>query len=206
VTSADAAYLVPARAHRVEDSVRRSRFVTVAGRAPTPEAAHAFIDAVRAELPDATHHCWAFVAGPPGSTAHVGMGDDGEPHGTAGRPMLTALLHGGVGEIVAVCARWFGGVKLGTGGLARAYAHGVNHVLESLPTTQLVSRVSLYVTVAYADVDGLRALAERHAALIEEESYGGSVRYRLAVPANEVEGFQGDVAGLTKGRSRLEEA
>lgn len=196
-------YLVPARTHRVEDSVRRSRFVTTAARASTPEGAHAFIESVREELPDATHHCWAFVAGPPGSTAHVGMSDAGEPHGTAGRPMLTALLHGRVGEVVVVCSRWFGGVKLGPGGLSRAYAQGVNHVLETLPTTELVVRVCVDVEVGYADVDGLRLLAERHGALVEEEHYGASVHYRLGVPANERAGFEGALAEITQGRARV---
>ena len=131
------------------------------------------------------------------------MSDAGEPHGTAGRPMLTALVHGRVGEIVVVCSRWFGGVKLGTGGLSRAYAQGVNHVLETLPTTVLVERVSLDVEVGYADVDGLRLLAERHGAHVEEEAYGASVRYRLAVPANERERFAGALAELTQGRARV---
>ncbi|HSR43143.1 MAG TPA: YigZ family protein, partial [Longimicrobiales bacterium] len=117
---------MPARVHRVEEVVRRSRFVTTLARAPDAEAAAAFVQRIRDEMPDATHHCWAFVAGPPGNTRAMGMSDDGEPHGTAGRPMLTALLHGGVGEVVAVVARWFGGTKLGTGGLARAYAGGVS--------------------------------------------------------------------------------
>jgi uncharacterized YigZ family protein len=200
-----AGYRVPTAVHRVEDSVRRSRFVTTAGRASTPEAAHAFIDAVRRELPDATHHCWAFVAGPPGSTMHVGMSDAGEPHGTAGRPMLAVLLHSGVGEIVVVGSRWFGGVKLGTGGLARAYAQGVSHVLESLPTTELVERVERVATVAYPDVDGLRHLAERHGVLVEGEAYGESVEYRLAVPVAEVEAFRAALAELTKGRAKLTE-
>jgi uncharacterized YigZ family protein len=201
-----AGYSVPAATHRVEDGVRRSRFVTTAGRASTPEAAHAFVEAVRRELPDATHHCWAFVAGPPGSTAHVGMSDAGEPHGTAGRPMLAVLLHSHVGEIVVVCSRWFGGVKLGTGGLARAYAQGASHVLESLPTTELVARVALVATVAYPDVDGLRRLAERHGAVVEQESYGESVQYRLAVPLPEVEPFRAAFAELTRGRGKVSDA
>ncbi|MGE0158291.1 MAG: YigZ family protein [Gemmatimonadales bacterium] len=200
-----ARYLVPAGRHRVEDVVRRSRFVTTATRASTPAAAHAFVDGVRRELPDATHHCWAFVAGPPGSTAHVGMSDDGEPHGTAGRPMLAALLHADVGEIAVVCSRWFGGVKLGTGGLARAYVQGVTHVLGSLPTTELVERVVLSVTVAYPDVDGLRSLGERYGALVQEESYGASARYRLAVPADEAARFRRELADVTKGRARVED-
>jgi uncharacterized YigZ family protein len=198
-----ARYLVPAGKHRVEDDVRRSRFVTSAGRAPTPEAAHAFVDAVRRELPDATHHCWAFVAGPPGTTAHVGMSDAGEPKGTAGRPMLAILLHSALGEIVVVCSRWFGGTKLGTGGLARAYAQAVKHVLESLPTTEQVTRAQLTVTVGYADVDGLRLLAQRHGAVVMEEAYGATVQYRLAVPEPDVEPFRAALGELTKGRATV---
>ncbi len=81
---------MPARVHRVEATVQRSRFITTAARAADAETAHAFVESVREEMPDATHHCWAFVAGPPGSTAHIGMSDAGEPHGTAGRPMLSS--------------------------------------------------------------------------------------------------------------------
>jgi uncharacterized YigZ family protein len=205
-TAGAARYLVPAGTHRVEDEVRRSRFVTSAARAATAEAAHAFVEAVRRELPDATHHCWAFVAGPPGSTAHIGMSDAGEPKGTAGRPMLAVLLHSEVGEVVVVCSRWFGGTKLGTGGLARAYARAVNHVLASLPTTELVTRVRLTVTVGYADVDGLRLLAERHDAVVEDEAYGASVEYRVAVPAAETEPFRAALGELTKGRATVREA
>ena len=86
-------FLIPARVHRVEEVIQRSRFVTTLAHAPSPEAAHAFVQRIRDEFPNATHHCWAFVAGPPGSTMTIGMSDDGEPHGTAGRPMLTTLLH-----------------------------------------------------------------------------------------------------------------
>jgi uncharacterized YigZ family protein len=187
--------------HRVERSVQRSRFVATAARAPDPETARAFAASIAAEMPDATHHCWAFVAGPPGSTARVGLSDAGEPHGTAGRPMLTALLHGGVGEIVVVCSRWFGGVKLGTGGLARAYADAVALVLETLPTVELVERVPLVVTVGYADEDALRRAAGEWGASLEGQEYGARVRYRLGVPAPEVEEFERALAELTQGRA-----
>lgn len=184
--------------------MQRSRFVATAARAPDPQTARAFVETIEAELPDATHHCWAFVAGPPGSTAHVGMSDAGEPHGTAGRPMLTALLHGGVGEIVVVCSRWFGGVRLGTGGLARAYADAVNRVLETLPTLERVERIPLVVTVAYGDVDALRRLAAESGATMEGEEYGASVRYRLGVPASGVEAFRQAAAEATQGRAVVE--
>lgn len=163
-----------------------------------------FVQGIEREMPDATHHCWAFVAGPPGSTAHVGMSDAGEPHGTAGRPMLTALLHGGVGEVVVVCSRWFGGVKLGTGGLARAYADAVNLVLATLPTVEHVERVSLVIEVGYGDVDALKRLASASDATTEGEEYGATVRYRLAVPAPDVDGFRLAVAEATQGRAVVE--
>jgi uncharacterized YigZ family protein len=197
-------YPVPARMHRVEHVVTRSRFVTSAARAADAEAAHVFVARIREEFTDATHNCWAFVAGPPGGTTHIGMSDDGEPHGTAGRPMLTALLHGGVGEIVVVCTRWFGGVKLGTGGLSRAYADGVKHVLESLPTVEKVDRVRLLVAVGYPDIDAVKRLAAEHDALIEEEAYGADVRYALLVPAPEAGLVEAILAEATQGRARIE--
>ena len=86
-------YPIPGRIHRVEDVIQRSRFITTVAHAPDPDAAHAFLASIRDEFPDATHNCWAFLAGPPGSTSRIGMSDDGETHETAGRPMLTALLH-----------------------------------------------------------------------------------------------------------------
>lgn len=106
---------------REEETVKRSRFIVTVGRAASPEAAHAFIEKIREEHSQATHNCWAFNAGEPGSTAQVGASDDGEPKGTAGRPMLTAVLHSGIGEVVVVVTRYFGGILLGTGGLVRAY-------------------------------------------------------------------------------------
>ncbi|MEX2048080.1 MAG: YigZ family protein [Gemmatimonadota bacterium] len=197
-------YPIPARAHRVEGGVLRSRFITSAAHAPDAEAAHAIIDRIRSEMPDATHHCWAFVAGPPGSTAQIGMSDAGEPHGTAGRPMLSTLLHGGVGEIVVVCSRYFGGTKLGTGGLARAYADGVKQVLASLPTVEKVERVRVSVRLVYGEVDAVLRIARELGALVEGEEYGSDVRYLLAVPVGELAVLEAAVAEITQGRGKVE--
>ena len=200
-----ARYRVPARVHRVEEVIQRSRFVTTAARAPDADAARAFVQSIRDEFPDATHNCWAFVAGPPGSTTHIGMSDDGEPHGTAGKPMLTTLLHGGVGEIVAVCTRWFGGVKLGTGGLSRAYSGGVKLVLETLPTEERVDRVRVEVTVGYAEVDAVQRLVADMEVLVEHEEYGADVRYTCAVPEPALAGFRRAVDDLTRGGGTVRE-
>src|SRR5215218_8245898 len=151
-------YPIPADVYRARDEIDRSRFITTIAPAPTVEAAEAFIRSMRDEFPDATHNCWAYVVGPPGSTTRVGMSDDGEPHGTAGRPMLTALLHGGVGDVVAVVTRYFGGTLLGKGGLVRAYTGCVQQALEHLPTTERVRKVRIAIEIEYASVDGVRRM------------------------------------------------
>ena len=161
-----------------------------------------FLQEVRNLHPGATHYCWAFNAGAPSSTAHVGMSDDGEPHGTAGRPMLTVLLHSGVGEVVAVCARYYGGVKLGTGGLARAYASGVRRALEACPRMEKVERlpVSVSVVVTYDATDSVeRALAALDA-VVTGRDFAAEVRYRVLIPPGRRSELAAAIADVTAGR------
>jgi uncharacterized YigZ family protein len=198
-------YPIPASTHRTEQMVQRSRFIATLAHAPDVESARAFIEEVRAEFPDATHNCWAFVAGPPGSTSHVGFSDAGEPHGTAGRPMLDVLLHSGIGEVAAVVTRYFGGVKLGKGGLVRAYGGAVQHSLETLPTRLLVERLTLDIHVGYADVEPLRRLLAEAGAEVLEEHYGADVRYRAAVPTSSADSLRRGIADVTAGRARIED-
>jgi uncharacterized YigZ family protein len=197
-------YPVPGGRHRVEESIRRSRFITTVARAASAAAAHAFIDEIRAEFDDATHNCWAFVAGPPGASAEVGMSDDGEPHGTAGRPMLEALLHSGVGEIVAVVTRYYGGVKLGKGGLQRAYSGGVTLALSAMPRAERVSRVPLVVRIDYSALEPVRRVAAALDAAITGETFGPAVRVEVSVPDGSVERFREAVAEITAGKGTVE--
>lgn len=198
-------YPVPAVRHRVTQEIERSRFITTVGHASTVEDARAFIAAVRDEFPDANHNCWAYVVGPPGSTAAIGMSDDGEPHGTAGRPMLTALLHGGVGDIAVVVTRYFGGIKLGTGGLVRAYTGSVKQALETLPTRDRVETTILDVEIDYAAITPVRMLLDAHEARIVGEDYAAAVTLTIELPAERVEGFRAAVLDGTAGRAHLAE-
>ncbi|MEH6457607.1 MAG: YigZ family protein, partial [Cocleimonas sp.] len=118
-------YKIPAKQHRHETIIKRSRFITTIAHASSADEANAFIASIKKEFPDASHNCWAYVAGPAADSAKIGMSDDGEPHGTAGKPMLNVLLHSDIGEIVAVVTRYFGGTKLGPGGLVKAYSGSV---------------------------------------------------------------------------------
>jgi uncharacterized YigZ family protein len=201
-------YRIPAGRHRVEQVVERSRFIATLAPAATPEEARAFIDAIRAEFPDATHNCWAYVAEAAGSTRAIGMSDAGEPHGTAGRPMLDVLLYSGIGEVAAVVTRYYGGVKLGKGGLVRAYGGAVQQALASLPVTLRTPTTDVEVVVAYQDVDTLRRLLEESGGTVAREEYGAEVIYAATLPAAVVEGFRRHLADRTAGRAlvRLLEA
>ena len=197
-------YRVPARLHRVEQELQRSRFITTVAPAPTVEEAKTFIARVREEFPDANHNCWAYVVGPPGSTGQAGMSDDGEPHGTAGRPMLTALLHGGVGDVAVIVTRYFGGTLLGKGGLVRAYTGCVQQGLEHLPTTERVRKVRLAIELEYASVDGVRRMLPAHEAELVAEQYAATVGYQLVLPCSRLETFQTALLDLTNGQVLLE--
>lgn len=164
------------------------------------------VRSIQAEFPDATHHCWAFVAGPPGSTRQVGMSDDGEPHGTAGRPILNALLHSGVGEVVAVVTRYYGGTKLGKGGLGRAYAGVVQRALGTLRTAARVTLAEVRVRVDFSRVDPLIQILDGAEARDRVEVYEteADVEVRARLPVDAIERVRREVAGLTQGAGALE--
>lgn len=192
-------YLIPAGPHRVEHEIERSRFITTLARAATLEDARAFIARVRDEFPDATHNCWAYVVGPPGSTACIGMSDDGEPHGTAGRPMLNAMLHGRVGDVAAVVTRYFGGTLLGKGGLVRAYTGGVVDALATLPTTERIRKARVAVEIEYPRVDAVRRMLPSFDAVILAEDFSATVGYRVELPAAKVDTLRRALLDATAG-------
>ena len=190
---------------RFEEEIKRSRFITTLAHADSRERALFFVDAIRKEFPDARHHCWAYAAGAPGDTARVGQSDDGEPHGTAGRPMLSQLLYGGVGEIVAVTTRYFGGIKLGTGGLTRAYQNGVKEALLLLPVMEKVLLRRARVEIDYAHVDRFYRLLPRFQARITEENFGNTACFTLELPEEAVEACRAALRETTDGLSELVE-
>jgi uncharacterized YigZ family protein len=197
-------YSVPAKVARVEDRIEHSRFIATLGRADSVDAARERIEAVRAEFPDATHHCFAYVVGPPGSTGATAASDAGEPPGTAGRPMLAVLLNSGVGDVVAVVTRYFGGVKLGKGGLVRAYTGAVQHALRALPLAERVDEVGLRATVPYAAIEAVRRSVEHEGGRIVEETFASDVTLAMRVPVDRLEAIECALRDATSGRVRLE--
>jgi uncharacterized YigZ family protein len=197
-------YTIPKRQHRTKEEIKRSRFITTISHTPSAEDAREFIRRSKEEFNDANHNCWAYVVGPPGSTAQVGMSDDGEPHGTAGRPMLTVLLHSDVGDICAVVTRYFGGTLLGKGGLVKAYSGGVQHALESLPTVEKIPMASLLVMIDYATVTPLHNLLPDFEAVITHEDYAVDVTLSIEMPQVNSKDFVAAVTNLTSGNAIIE--
>lgn len=163
----------PIPAHDVERfyestlEVRKSRFITRVAHAPEPAAAQRLIDDARQTHPDASHHCFAFIAGAPGEQQDIGFSDDGEPGGTAGRPLYQVLAGSGLGQVAAVVIRYFGGTQLGTGGLARAYSKALSQALEKTDTVTFTPRRPLRLATDFAFEHELRRWLSAHDALIE---------------------------------------
>ncbi|MDZ8120313.1 YigZ family protein [Pontiella sp. NLcol2] len=180
-------YPVPAGRHRAETVEKKSRFIATLRRVCSPDEAKQFVNEIRSEYPDARHHCWAYVAGAPGSSHPCGMSDDGEPHGTAGRPMLQVLLNCGIGEIMVIVTRYFGGTKLGTGGLARAYSGAVQAVLESLPTEEAVDTEPVMIRTAFEFEPSIRHQLSLLKLDIKDTVYTAEVTLHIDVPADQME-------------------
>lgn len=198
-------YLIPARFHRVEKTIKKSRFITSIGHTPDVTSARELVAAIKAEFSNANHNCWAFNAGPPGDTALVGLSDDGEPDGTAGRPMLTTLLHADVGETTVVVTRYFGGTKLGTGGLVRAYSSMVNLGLEALPTREMVETATLAATIPYPSVTLFKRMLPDFEGKVKEETFTDTAGFILILPKEHLDEFRSRLAELTDGKAFVTE-
>ncbi len=197
-------YPIPAANHRVEEEFKRSRFITTIAYTPTVEAARAFIADMKTEFGDASHNCWAYLVGPPGGTAQIGYSDDGEPHGTAGRPMFAVLQHCGLGDIAAVVTRYYGGTNLGKGGLVRAYSSGPQYALEGLQVTEHVAQSVLEVVIDYTNVTPVQRMLPEYEAVIMDETYAADVTYRIQLPAERADDFEQALVGLTNGTVLVE--
>jgi uncharacterized YigZ family protein len=175
--------IVPAGEARVEQRAGNSRFIATAGPAFTVDEARAFVARVRAEFTDATHNVPAYVIGH-GQTTIAHCHDDGEPSGTAGRPMLAVLQGSGLGDVVVVVTRYFGGTKLGTGGLVRAYGDAAKAALAALPRAEKVATTTVMAEAPYALLERARLLVASHGGLMLDEEFAAGValtaRFRTA--------------------------
>jgi uncharacterized YigZ family protein len=196
-------YPIPAKEARAEIVVVNSRFVASAAPVFSVEEARAFIARIRAEFSDASHNVPAFLIGYGASvTAHCT--DDGEPSGTAGRPALAVLQGSGLGDVVVVVTRYFGGTKLGTGGLVQAYGDAVKAVLAVLPRAEKISTHTVMLACEYSLFERIRLLIQAHHGQTLDEDFGADVTITAQFAVWHLDGFQAALSELTRGAQQAE--
>lgn len=174
-------YLSPTHTQRFDLEIKNSQFITTVCRTNGRDAAKAFIEEMRQRYPDANHHCWAFIAGVPNNAHLWDQSDDGEPKGTAGKPMLNVLQHSDFGETTVVVTRFFGGVKLGAGGLVRAYSQSVQEALSQTEYENVYPRSPVQLKIAYSLLGRVEYWLEQSDIEITNKTYSDSIVIDLAV-------------------------
>ena len=194
-------FLIATGPAEAEHRVKGSRFISVARPISTIEAAAEARDFERRRYHDATHHVFAARL----ANGNARFDDDGEPAGTGGRPVLAAIERAALADVVVVVTRYYGGTKLGTGGLGRAYGSAAELALERTPNQRVVQGRRLRLTFAYEDTGAVSRLAEALGATRLEERYGDQAQLDIAVPQSSVNQLRDEVAAATAGRVVIDE-
>ncbi|WP_223484010.1 IMPACT family protein [Pseudomonas sp. A-RE-19] len=179
------------------EEIRKSRFIALAGPITGAVDAQAFIEQ-HSDL-NASHNCWAWKLGD-----QYRSSDDGEPGGTAGRPILAAIEAQDCDQVAVVVIRWYGGIQLGTGGLARAYGGSANKCLQGAPKVELISRVPVSCACAFSELALVKLrVAELGGLLVEETFTANGVDLQLAIGEGLIDALQMQLADLSRGRILL---
>lgn len=179
-----------------ELEIRKSRFIGHAIPVADRDAAMEVLRGLREAHPGATHVCWALLAG-----GQSGMSDDGEPSGTAGRPILEVLRHHDLDGVLAAVVRYYGGVKLGAGGLVRAYTDAIASALQGATRIERIAQAQLTIEIGYPDEARVRRWAEQEGVELVDSQYGMSVRLQLRMPATMRDAARDALTDLTQGRA-----
>jgi len=196
-------YPVPAREIRRELTVANSRFISSLSPAFSVEQAKAFILRIKAEFPDASHNVPLYIIGY-GDSEIAHCTDAGEPSGTAGRPALAVLRGSGLGDVAVVVTRYFGGTRLGTGGLVRAYSQAVRLVVDSVPRAEKVLTHTIMLVFPYTYLERVRQLVASQAGLVLEEDFAADVTLTARITVEKLPAFQASLNDLTKGKVQAE--
>lgn len=192
-------YQIPDNTARFELLVKKSRFIAISGYASDQQQVRLFIDSIADEFPDARHCCHGCILGEPGHGT-ASSNDDGEPAGTAGKPILNVLQHSGIGDIVTVVVRYFGGVKLGAGGLVRAYSNAAAGSLKLLSTTTEEHFHALQFTIDFAAEDQARQILLKANAQEIIPDYSEQLTFSCKVPEQLVDWTIKQLKNTTRGQ------
>ena len=170
--------------------IKKSEFITYAYPVTSREQAMFHVEQLREQYADARHHCWAYIIGDPDNTTSAGFDDDGEPSGTAGRPILNVLQHKSIGNIIVIVVRYFGGIKLGAGGLTRAYAGSVQAAVDAMQLCPYVPMTQLQILAQFATEGQCRYIVESLNGTIDSVDYSKEVRLSVTIAEADIEALK----------------
>ena len=174
-------YPVPEGMTEVTYEIKKSRFIARLAKVSDREQAMAFLGQSKIDYPDARHHCWAYIFGSPSHAESAAMSDDGEPSGTAGKPILNVMQHKSIGDVMVVVIRYFGGIKLGAGGLVRAYSHAAQQAYDHASTIEHIQLDDYQINCNFADEQSLRHWLDQREGQVINVLYSETVCMDIAL-------------------------
>lgn len=170
--------------------IKKSEFIAYAYPVTSREQAMFHVEQLRVKYPDARHWCWAYIIGDPENTTSAGFDDDGEPNGTAGRPILNVLQHKSIGNIIIVVVRYFGGIKLGAGGLTRAYAGSAQAAVDKMTLQPYVPMAQIQILADFATEAQCRYVVEDLNGQIDDVDYSKQVTLTITIAEQDIENLK----------------
>ncbi|WP_458776947.1 YigZ family protein [Desulforhopalus sp. 52FAK] len=197
-------YFIPNSSVIHETVVKKSRFITCIHEVHSKDEALDHIRAITAKEIGANHNCYAFIVGSPSSPVDIHCSDDGEPSGTAGRAMLHILQYENIGNVLVVVTRYFGGIKLGSGGLVRAYSNGLKLAIDEIGLKEYVEKKRVTVSLHYQFEGSFRHICSEYGVVTLDTVYGEEVRFILEIIEENVDPFLFQLRDLTSGQIKVE--
>lgn len=194
-------YKTPVETISVETEVKKSKFISTISSVSSKEEFISFSKKIQSQYPNANHNCFAYIVGDPESPKYLGLSDAGEPSGTAGKPIMTILQHNNMGNVVLFVTRFFGGIKLGTGGLVRAYSTAAQKAVEKVTVKKKVQSKRLQVCFPFPFESGVRHLFSVMGIHVIESRYSEKVIIKIDVPLHSLDDLQNRLNDVTKGRN-----
>jgi uncharacterized YigZ family protein len=183
-------YKEPTNTSHREIEIKKSRFISYAKKVLSRSDATQYVSEIREQYPDARHVCWGYVIGDPNNSTNAGCNDDGEPSGTAGKPILAQINYSNIGNVVVVVVRYFGGIRLGAGGLVRAYRESAQEALLNLSTQEHIPKEEIVLHFPFSEENAIRrAILELHGTLLSS-AYGSDVEFRVAMPSSQIKALE----------------
>ena len=170
--------------------IKKSDFITYAYPVTSREQAMFHVEQLRQKYADARHHCWAYIIGDPNNTTSAGFDDDGEPNGTAGRPILNVLQHKSIGNVIVIVVRYFGGIKLGAGGLTRAYAGSAQAAVDEMVLLPYVPMAQVQILAEFATEAQCRYVVESLNGSINDVTYSKQVTLTVTLAEADIDSLK----------------